>query len=109
MRSENHYKAAYAQYTTKTVAPNISTTSVVEIGKRHQDNIGNGMRATGEFARNVYQGAVDNAGYIASGLVLAAIGFVAASMLPAEILLGAATGLFVGISALLNDSNNKRN
>ena len=67
------------------------------------------MRATGEFARNVYQGAVDNAGYIASGLVLAAIGFVAASMLPAEILLGAATGLFVGISALLNDSNNKRN
>ena len=52
---------------------------------------------------------MDNAGYIASGLVLAAIGFVAASMLPAEILLGAATGLFGGISALLNDSNNKRN
>ena len=48
---------------------------------------------------------MDNAGYIASGLVLAAIGFVAASMPPAEILLGAATGLFVGISALLNDSN----
>ena len=52
---------------------------------------------------------MDNAGYIASGLVLAAIGFVAVSMLPAEILLRAATGLFIGISALLNDSNNKRN
>lgn len=54
MKSENPYKVAYAQYTTKTVAPNISTTSVVEIGKRHQDNIGNGMRATGEFVHSAF-------------------------------------------------------
>ena len=54
MKSENLYKVAYAQYTTKTVTPNISTTSVVEIGKRHQDNIGNGMRATGEFVHSAF-------------------------------------------------------
>ena len=54
MKSENPYKVAYAQYTTKTVAPHISTTNVVEIGERHQDNIGNGMRATGEFVHSAF-------------------------------------------------------
>ena len=53
MKSENPYKVAYAQYTTKTVAPHISTTNVVEI-ERHQDNIGNGMRATGEFVHSAF-------------------------------------------------------
>ena len=60
MKSENPYKVAYAQYTTKTVAPNISTTNVVEIGERHQDNIGNGMRATGEFVHSAFETVAEN-------------------------------------------------
>ncbi|RSJ22189.1 hypothetical protein D8828_05585 [Streptococcus intermedius] len=61
MRSENPYKVAYAyaQYTTKTVAPHISTTNVVEI-EHHQDNIGNGMRATGEFVHSAFETVAEN-------------------------------------------------
>ncbi|BAW16132.1 hypothetical protein D8828_09010 [Streptococcus intermedius] len=70
MKSENPYKVAYAQYTTKTVAPNISTTNVVEIGERHQDNIGNGMRATGEFVHSAFNWVAEHPKELAIGAIV---------------------------------------
>ena len=78
MRSENPYKAAYAQYTSKTVAPHISTTNVVEIGKRHQDNIGNGMRATGEFVHSAFETVAENPVQTIAGIVIG--GFIIAGL-----------------------------
>ncbi|BAW16138.1 hypothetical protein D8895_12935 [Streptococcus sp. BCA20] len=77
MKSENPYKVAYAQYTTKTVAPHISTTNVVEI-EHHQDNIGNGMRATGEFVHSAFETVAENpvqtiAGIVIGGCIIAGL------------------------------------
>ena len=73
MKSEKPYKVAYAQYTTKTVAPNISTTSVVEIGERRQDNIGNGMRATGEFMHSAFDWVVEHPKELAIGAIVTVV------------------------------------
>ena len=77
MRSENPYKAAYAQYTTKTVAPHISTTNVVEI-EHHQNNIGNGMRATGEFVHSAFETVAENPVQTIAGIVIG--GFIIAGL-----------------------------
>ena len=108
MTSENPYKVAYAQYTTKTVAPNISTTNVVEIGERHQDNIGNGMRATGEFARNVYQGAVDNGETAFYGVVIGLLVVGGIFFYPVVGATGLVVGTATGLAMLFTkDESNK--
>ena len=100
MRSENPYKAAYAQYTTKTVAPHISTTNVVEIGKRHQDNIGNGMRATGEFVHSAFdwvaEHSVETVGFglvTVSGFIVYSTGIGEIATIITAIFTGFATSL----------------
>ena len=110
MRSENPYKAAYAQYTTKTVAPHISTTNVVEI-EHHQDNIGNGMRATGEFVHSAFDWVAEHpvetvvtlgvtTGVAMAPFVAAAIGSVASMQVMATGL-----GALLGVSIF---SGNKK-
>ena len=77
MKSENPYKVAYAQYTTKTLTPHISTTNVVEI-ERHQDNIGNGIRATGEFVHSAFETVAENPVQTIAGIVIG--GFIIAGL-----------------------------
>ena len=105
MKSENPYKVAYAQYTTKTVAPNISTTSVVEIGKRHQDNIGNGMRATGEFVQSAFETVAENPVQTIAGIVIG--GFIIAGLTIGVTEVAVGTGAM--ITYLLNLFSASRN
>ena len=111
MKREKPYKVAYAQYTTKTVAPHISTTSVVEIGERHQDNIGNGIRATGEFVHSAFDWVAEHpvetvvtlgvtTGVAMAPFVAAAIGSVASMQVMATGL-----GALLGVSIF---SGNKK-
>ena len=110
MKSENPYKVAYAQYTTKTLTPHISTTNVVEI-EHHQDNIGNGIRATGEFVHSAFDWVAEHpvetvvtlgvtTGVAMAPFVAAAIGSVASMQVMATGL-----GALLGVSIF---SGNKK-